>query len=63
NYDSFTYNIREQLAKVGVDAVVCRNDKISLDEVRDINPSHIIISPGPGNPGNPEDMGNSMEII
>jgi len=63
NYDSFTYNIRGALAKLGVDAVVVRNDKISMEEVCALNPSHIIISPGPGTPDNPEDIGITNEVI
>ncbi|KKW41251.1 hypothetical protein A2454_04865 [Candidatus Peribacteria bacterium RIFOXYC2_FULL_55_14] len=63
NYDSFTYNIRGALAKLGIDAVVVRNNKMSIDEVRALNPSHIIIGPGPGTPDNPEDIGITNEVI
>lgn len=63
NYDSFTYNIRGALAKLGIDAVVARNDEISMTDVEALNPSHIIISPGPGTPDNPEDIGITNEVI
>jgi len=63
NYDSFTYNIRGALAKLGIDAVVARNDKISMDEIVKMDPSHIIISPGPGTPDNPEDIGITKDVI
>ncbi len=57
NYDSFTFNIRAVLAEIGVDSIVVRNDEISEEEIQEMNPSHIIISPGPGTPDNPEDIG------
>jgi para-aminobenzoate synthetase len=63
NYDSFTYNIREALAKLGIDSVIIRNDEMPIEEVEALNPSHIIISPGPGTPENPEDIGISDEVI
>jgi anthranilate synthase component 2 len=52
NYDSFTYNLYQLFGKLNDDIKVVRNDKITLDEINDLNPSHIIISPGPGNPTN-----------
>lgn len=63
NYDSFTYNIRELLAKIGVDAIVKRNDEITIGDVQTMDPSHIIISPGPGTPDNPKDIGITNEVI
>ena len=48
NYDSFTYNLRHVLLELGVDTDVCRNDKISLDEVEIYD--KILLSPGPGIP-------------
>ena len=63
NYDSFTYNIRGELAKLGIDSVVKRNDEISMEYVEAMDPSHIIISPGPGTPDNPEDIGITNEVI
>jgi len=63
NFDSFTYNIKELLARIGVDVTVVRNDAITIDEIRMMDPSHIIISPGPGTPENPEDIGVSSDAI
>lgn len=60
NYDSFTYNIVQELGELGADILVLRNDQTTLDEIRDLNPSHIIISPGPGFP---KDSGISREVI
>ena len=50
NYDSFTYNIVQYFGELGADVRVFRNDKITVDEIRALNPSHICISPGPGTP-------------
>ncbi|HLD07544.1 MAG TPA: chorismate-binding protein [Candidatus Peribacterales bacterium] len=63
NYDSFTFNIREVLAEIGVDSVVVRNDEMTEEEIIALNPSHIIISPGPGTPNNPEDIGVTNAAI
>lgn len=50
NYDSFTYNLVQYLGELGAELRVVRNDQITLDEIRALNPSHIVISPGPGDP-------------
>lgn len=60
NYDSFTYNIVQELGELGAEIEVHRNDQITLDEIRELNPSHIIISPGPGFP---KDSGISRDVI
>jgi anthranilate synthase/aminodeoxychorismate synthase-like glutamine amidotransferase len=60
NYDSFTYNIVQELGELGADIEVARNNQISISEIRAMNPSHIIISPGPGFP---KDAGISREVI
>ena len=60
NYDSFTYNLVQYLSELGEKLVVHRTDKISLAEIEDLNPSHIVISPGPGRP---VDAGISREVI
>ncbi|MCS7233964.1 MAG: aminodeoxychorismate/anthranilate synthase component II [Synergistetes bacterium] len=59
NYDSFTYNLVQYLLEFD-DVIVFRNDKVSLREINEIKPSHIVISPGPGNPN---DAGISNEVI
>ena len=63
NYDSFTYNLYQYLGELGGEPVVCRNDQISIDEVRDRGFSHIVISPGPGSPYVARDIGISHELI
>ena len=61
NYDSFTYNLVHLLNEIGTCHIrVHRNDKISLDEIAALKPSHIVISPGPGRP---EDAGVSVEVL
>ncbi len=60
NYDSFTYNIVQFLGEMGADIQVVRNDQVTLDQIRELNPSHILISPGPGTP---DDGGVSLDVI
>ncbi len=60
NYDSFTYNLVQQIGAFGEKMEVFRNDKISLDKIEKENPSHIIISPGPCTP---KEAGISNDII
>ncbi|MDQ4078629.1 MAG: aminodeoxychorismate/anthranilate synthase component II [Chloroflexota bacterium] len=60
NYDSFTYNLAHTFGTVGVEVVVQRNDEITVAEVQAMDPSHIVISPGPGTP---DDGGISLEVI
>lgn len=60
NYDSFTYNIVQELGELGAEIAVRRNDQITIDEIHELNPSHIIISPGPGFP---KDAGISCDVI
>jgi len=60
NYDSFTYNLVQYMAELGADVQVFRNDKTSVDVLKALNPSGIVISPGPGRP---EDAGISMAAI
>jgi anthranilate synthase/aminodeoxychorismate synthase-like glutamine amidotransferase len=51
NYDSFTYNLVQFLGELGEELRVFRNDKINLEEIADMGPERIVISPGPGVPG------------
>lgn len=62
NYDSFTYNLVQRLGEMdaGIDIQVHRNDKITLDEIARLAPSHIIVSPGPCTP---REAGVSREVI
>ena len=52
NYDSFTYNLVQFCGSVNPDIKVVRNDEITVEEIETLNPSHIILSPGPGYPKN-----------
>lgn len=63
NYDSFTYNLFQLISKFAEDIIVKRNNQITIDEIHKINPSHIIISPGPGNPTNERDFGINRQVI
>ncbi len=60
NYDSFTYNLVQYLGELGQDIKVYRNDKISCREVAELQPDHIVISPGPCTPN---EAGVSLEVI
>ena len=60
NYDSFTYNLYHQIARFGSDVQVVRNDAITIEEIRKLNPKAIVISPGPGEP---KDAGIVIEMI
>ena len=60
NYDSFTYNLVQYLGELGAEIRVPRNDEVTLDEVAAMQPSQILISPGPGRP---EDAGVTMDVI
>ena len=60
NYDSFTYNLVQYFGILGAEVKVYRNDKIDVEGVRALNPSGIVISPGPGDP---HDAGVSVEVI
>lgn len=60
NYDSFTFNLVQYLGELAQNVLVRRNDCISLAEVQDLNPTAIVISPGPGRP---QDAGISLRII
>ena len=52
NYDSFSYNLYQLIGEINPDIMVVRNDKITLEEISDLNPECIILSPGPGKPEN-----------
>jgi anthranilate synthase/aminodeoxychorismate synthase-like glutamine amidotransferase len=60
NYDSFTYNLAQYFGELGCDVLVKRNDEISIDEIADVAPRHICISPGPCTP---REAGISKEVI
>jgi anthranilate synthase/aminodeoxychorismate synthase-like glutamine amidotransferase len=60
NYDSFVYNLVQELGELGADPVVFRNDAIDIDGIRAEAPDAVLISPGPGRP---EDAGISMAVV
>ena len=60
NYDSFTFNLVHYILHTGAKVEVFRNDKISVEELKELNPQAIVISPGPGRP---EDAGVSLDIV
>ncbi len=60
NYDSFAYNLFQLIGEVNPDIMVYRNDKISIDEIKTLNPEAIILSPGPGKP---ENAGICIEVV
>ncbi len=60
NYDSFTYNLVQAFAAQGVEVLVYRNDAITVDEALRLEPTHVVISPGPGRP---DDAGLSLDMI
>ncbi len=60
NYDSFTYNIAQYIGELSSRPIVRRNNEITASEAKELNPSHLIISPGPCTPN---ETGNSLEII
>jgi anthranilate synthase component II len=60
NYDSFTYNLVQYLGELGADPVVWRNDRFTLEEVGDLKPDGIVVSPGPCTP---LEAGLSVEVI
>ncbi len=65
NYDSFTFNLFQMVAELcgGAEPHVFRNDAITVDEVRDLEPDRIIISPGPGRPENTDYFGICRQVI
>ncbi len=60
NYDSFTYNLVQYIGELKYEVSVFRNDEITIEKIKSLNPCHIVISPGPGRP---DDAGISKSII
>jgi anthranilate synthase component 2 len=63
NYDSFVYNLVQYLGELGPEMSVYRNDQITIQQVKALNPHRIVISPGPGSPDNPRCFGVSKAIL
>jgi para-aminobenzoate synthetase component 2 len=60
NYDSFTYNLVQAFMVLGAEVIVHRNDQITIDEAKALEPTHLCISPGPGTP---HEAGVSMDMV
>jgi anthranilate synthase component 2 len=60
NYDSFTYNVVQYCLELGADLEVVRNDEITVDDIREMKPEKIIISPGPATPN---EAGVSLDVV
>lgn len=61
NYDSFSYNLVQLVGELSNgDVMVVRNDEYTIDQIRELNPSHIILSPGPGKP---KDAGICEDVV
>lgn len=60
NYDSFTYNLYQYFCQLGVTVVVYRNDEITIEEIKSLSPTHLVISPGPCTPN---EAGISLDVI
>lgn len=59
NYDSFSYNLYQIIGEINPDIRVIRNDEMTTDQIKKLNPSRIVLSPGPGRP---EDAGVTVEV-
>ena len=60
NYDSFSYNLYQLIGEIDPDIRVVRNDELTIDEIRALQPARIVLSPGPGRP---EQAGNIIEVV
>jgi len=60
NYDSFTYNVVQYCKELGANLKVIRNDEMSIDEIKELNPEKIILSPGPATP---DEAGVTLDVI
>lgn len=60
NYDSFSYNLYQLIGEICPDIKVIRNDELTVEEIRELKPERIILSPGPGRP---EDAGIIMDVV
>ena len=59
NFDSFSYNLYQMIGAINPDIRVVRNNELSVEDVRALAPSHIVLGPGPGRP---EDAGITMDV-
>ncbi|HWL22913.1 MAG TPA: aminodeoxychorismate/anthranilate synthase component II [Ureibacillus sp.] len=60
NYDSFTYNLYQQISSLKKEVIVVRNDALTIDDIRSLNPEAIVLSPGPGTP---KEAGITVDVV
>lgn len=60
NYDSFVYNLYQLIGSINPEIKVIRNDELNIEQIKKLNPSHIVLSPGPGKPS---EVGICSEIV
>ena len=60
NYDSFTYNLVQYFQRLDQDVLVKRNDELSIAQIKQLNPQHIVLSPGPCTP---DEAGVSLSVV
>jgi anthranilate synthase component 2 len=63
NYDSFVYNLVQYIGELGAETIVYRNDQLTLEQVKELKPDRIVISPGPGTPEDTRYFGICTEIL
>lgn len=63
NYDSFSYNLFQYVGEINPDIKVIRNDEMSPKQIRELNPDHIILSPGPGRPENAGMIIDAVKVL
>jgi anthranilate synthase component 2 len=63
NYDSFVYNLVQYIGELGGEPIVYRNDKLTLQQAKNLNPQRIVISPGPGTPEDPHYFGVCSTVL
>lgn len=63
NYDSFTYILKQYFGVLGADPEVFYNDQITIEQIKKINPTHIVLSPGPGTVEEAQDVGIMFEVL
>ncbi|MDE1853155.1 MAG: aminodeoxychorismate/anthranilate synthase component II [Thaumarchaeota archaeon] len=63
NYDSFVYNLAQYVGALGAEPIVVRNDQITLEQVEELSPERIVISPGPGHPADEKSFGVCTGVL
>jgi anthranilate synthase component 2 len=63
NYDSFVYNLVQYIGELGGEPIVYRNDKLTLEQAKELEPERIVISPGPGTPEDPQYFGVCSAVL